>query len=497
MKVYSDRCGHLIAGLAFVFVLFSLSAPLISADLSQLLSLEFEREGEGVVMLTLELDRTTSWSTVRNTDGQLVLELWETVPASFVEVPVGAIQGVRVLSMQTQPDGPVTRLTIADAGAEYELTPAGLTLRAKFYLPSTRETDIRPELERETEGLEPPVAETGTELEPTEYQPEVEASPIDVVALPEVVAPAAQESEGFDDVEASGDSEARGTAPEPSVSPVSESSGVRPSGTPSHPYLSPLPPGPAAKVLIGVDLLPSGAGYLVRADGAIRFSAFNIIDPDRFVLDLVGLDVVTVERELAGSNVEPVTGVRVGQFTDQPVPIARVVFDLTRAAVPIVESGDFQLLIRFTDANEPRDQPLADTAMVSAEQASSAVTTVEVSPGRFQSMPAGKLASNLLNASWASSKGVGELQLQGDGGFHYGTFVLSDPDRFVIDLIGVSKVTSTESLVASGVVQKVRLGVFESEPKVITRVVFDLTQSAVPSLERSANGLTVRFQEAP
>ena len=68
--------------------------------------------------------------------------------------------------------------------------------------------------------------------------------------------------------------------------------------------------------------------------------------PPRFVVDLhgvtnrSGLGTLTAETEF-------VEKVRVAQFRQPPEAIARVVFDLKSAEVPLVETGTGELLVRF------------------------------------------------------------------------------------------------------------------------------------------------------
>ncbi len=574
-------------------VLSACSVPLFGADLSQLLSVELEQESAGIVTLTLEMDRDSSWSTVRNSEGELVIELWETVTASFVEVPTEAVHGVRVISIETKPDGPVTRLTVADGGAEYELTPSGLTLHARFHGVNTgaeatfvapepveeveptvelSDADVEPMSDRENDprdlesessevdgGMDPPPGNLDTVEARADIQPDSQpvviqfpveesvsepvlerndgqptpvldtpelrtpelrtaelptfemASPEPATDVPSAEVPVTVEESDLPVLDHAGIDEAgTGQSSRPVAFETPDtSSAVRPIGTPGNPYLAAVTGSSAAKLLLTVEPLDVVGSYRLLADGDIGYRAFALSEPHRFVIDLLGLELVADNRELSGPSAGPVERVRLGQFADSPDPVARIVFDLSQAGIPWVESGENQLVVRFdqeTGAAIAQNMgsspaPIVETVEVAEEigsAPSSVVETIpEALPGRFQSMPAGPLATQLLSASWTTEQGVSELRLVGDGGFHYGTFTLAAPDRLVIDLLGVAKSTETQGFPGSGNVAGVRIGLFESEPKPITRVVFDLNRTVAPSFERGDGLLIVRFPEDP
>lgn len=89
----------------------------------------------------------------------------------------------------------------------------------------------------------------------------------------------------------------------------------------------------------------------------------------------------------------------------------------------------------------------------------------------------------------------GLVRVVGDGEFAYATFKLSAPDRFVIDLEGVvSRAPRTLLKIDEGVVLRVRVSQFRSLPNPVARVIFDLSSPAIPTIERNAGGLLVRFR---
>ncbi|MEM7050490.1 MAG: type IV pilus secretin PilQ [Acidobacteriota bacterium] len=108
--------------------------------------------------------------------------------------------------------------------------------------------------------------------------------------------------------------------------------------------------------------------------------------------------------------------------------------------------------------------------------------------------PAGPLASRLDGVEILPSARGTAVRIAGDGEFSYSTFALSDPNRFVIDLEGVINQSATSTMVIDGVdVERVRMAQFRPDPDPVSRVVFDLTEQVVPQVERTGEGLVVRF----
>jgi type IV pilus secretin PilQ/predicted competence protein len=108
--------------------------------------------------------------------------------------------------------------------------------------------------------------------------------------------------------------------------------------------------------------------------------------------------------------------------------------------------------------------------------------------------PSGEIATALAAVERLEP---GSVRISGDGEFAYSTFVLENPERFVIDLEGVVNRSNRGTLnVDEGAVSKVRVSQFRVQPSPVARVVFDLHSPAVPSIERDGAGLVVRFGTA-
>lgn len=129
------------------------------------------------------------------------------------------------------------------------------------------------------------------------------------------------------------------------------------------------PAGPPATRLLAVGLeAQTGAQIVhVRGDGAFRYSAFLLKEPDRYVIDLEGVlvdDAAAVE--VAGDGV--VRKVRTGQFRGKPDPVARVVLDLAAPVEPVVEERITGLVIRVGEVGSGRASDASPTAEPAAAE---------------------------------------------------------------------------------------------------------------------------------
>jgi len=113
-----------------------------------------------------------------------------------------------------------------------------------------------------------------------------------------------------------------------------------------------LAPRPASSVL---DLEPLAAGeFRIAGDGEMRYTAFRLENPERFVIDVRGV----VNRTPLGSletGGPLVRSVRISQFRARPEPVTRVIFDLRAPAVPAIDRDPRGLTVRFGAAVAPAD----------------------------------------------------------------------------------------------------------------------------------------------
>ncbi len=292
-----------------LFACLVVSGPAGFADeIAQLTNIVVDESEPGIAHLRFEFDRTPSWASYRDESGALVFELANTVAATFLEIPPivgGVIQGVDI---DSDPRGPVTRVRIADGDTEHEVVPVGRTLDV-----IVRSLGQGEEMAMEVESQE---------------------------ATPETATEAAEEV---------------------------GATAIQPYGTAESPFRSPEPSGAGSEVLaIEAATAADDVAVYIRGDGTFEYSAFSLDDPSRFVLDLKGA-VVGIEERSIGIDEAGVKQVRVGQFSDSPEPIARVVFDLWSATVPWVETVADGVVVRF-GADSPEaaqvDLAVADEAEV-------------------------------------------------------------------------------------------------------------------------------------
>lgn len=271
---------------------------------AQISSIGLQDEGS-TASIEVKADRSLVWTSFRNADGDLVVELPNSEPAADVgEVaPTGGL--ISALEVERVADGgrPLTRLVVKTREpSEHELTGDGELLRLKL-LPIDDSQQVA-----------------------LAYEPVAEESPV------EPSTPAVEE--------AAAETETVGTEPE---TRVASSGAPQTFGTPDAPQVGPAPSGVAASQLLAVQVLSADAGgtqIQVVGDGELAYSTFRLQNPERFVIDLRGV-VNNSSASTMSVGSRHVEQVRVGQFKPRPDPVARVVFDLSDETVPtIVRTAD-------------------------------------------------------------------------------------------------------------------------------------------------------------
>ena len=263
------------------------------------------REGAPGVDIDLAASTPLVWTSFRNADGKVVVELPNAVPKAGLAdlAPEDGLVASLKIENGTEGSRPMTRLVIATRGeAEHSVTAEGNNLRIQL-LPVDGQ------------------AARGGKLS---FEP---------VAAPPASAPPAS-------------STAAGSQP---AAPAPDSTGGSAGlGTPDQPAVAPAPTGATATRLDGIEVLASDGGSVVRiaGDGEFPYSTFALDEPERFVIDLDG--VINNSRRptmtVAGGIVERV---RVAQFKPYPKPVSRVVFDLKGKVVPVIERTADALVVTF------------------------------------------------------------------------------------------------------------------------------------------------------
>jgi type IV pilus assembly protein PilQ len=109
------------------------------------------------------------------------------------------------------------------------------------------------------------------------------------------------------------------------------------------------------------------------------------------------------------------------------------------------------------------------------------------------SMVSGDVTS-LSNIELAESPTATTYTITPTGVVQYQEYAMSNPSRLVIDLVGVKNGVQTENLRADGrLISAVRASQFQSEPDLVTRVVFELAEGTRYKVTRKGQAIEVNF----
>lgn len=314
---------------------------------AEIRSLDLEVDEVGAVLL-LSADRSPVWTTYRDSEGHLVVELPNSAPGSAVSdlsSDVGLLAAVDVEAFEDS-ERPLTRLVLRTRGeSEHALTTDGGQLRIQL-LP------VGYDASTQVATYEPLSGES-----PSEPAPAVEES----VSAPVAVA-------DLND-------------PEPMAAPPAEAMVYF--GTPESPLDGPVPTGVPASRLRSVEVYQDAGETVVEilGDGEFAYSTFRLESPERFVVDLAGV-VNTSNRSTFGVDAAVLDQVRVGQFKPQPEPVSRVVFDLSDFHPPRMQQLANGLRVSFGSspvavASEP--EPVA-AVLAEIEETPPPVEEIAVPP---------------------------------------------------------------------------------------------------------------------
>jgi type IV pilus assembly protein PilQ len=303
------------------------------------------REGAPEVFVDLESNAPLVWTSFRNADGKVVVELPNAVPAAGVADLLPADGLVSALKVERNEEGsrPLTRLVIETRQeVEHSVTADGLKLQVQLMPIESEPAEARGALAFE------PLAEE-------QVQPAEPAAPSRAEA-----APAASASLGG-------------------------------GGTPDRPAVAPAPSGVAATRLDVIEVLASEGGAVVRiaGDGEFPYSTFALNEPERFVIDLEGVINRSPRTALSvdGSVVERI---RVAQFKPLPKPVSRVVFDLKNGTTPVIERTGDSLVVSFPSspgAPAPAAKPVAMRPVAPAADVAAAQRPPREEPIESEDVP--------------------------------------------------------------------------------------------------------------
>lgn len=259
------------------------------------------REGAPEVFIDLEASAPLVWTSFRNSDGQVVVELPNAVPRAGLS-GLNPEEGlVSSLAVENGMEGsrPMTRLVIGTRHeVEHAVSADANRLQIRLQPVETAQA----------------ASGSGLTFEPLANEPDRPAD-----------APAAT---------------TQAAAPRATGS----------AGTPDQPASGPAPAGSAATRIEGIEVLTSDGGAVIRiaGDGEFPYSTFALEAPSRFVIDLDGV-INRSPRATMTVDGGVVERVRVAQFKPR---VSRVVFDLRSAVVPVIERTADALVVSFPAAGE-------------------------------------------------------------------------------------------------------------------------------------------------
>ncbi len=150
---------------------------------------------------------------------------------------------------------------------------------------------------------------------------------------------------------------------------------------PVHVERGPVPVGTAARILLAVEAKGSDSdtAVLLKADGALMQEHFELKNPPRLVIDLLGVVDKTSTKSLQiGSGF--LSRVRVAQFATRPRPVARVVLDMSSPRPYAIVPTEGGLVVDFSEAavrHAQENAPARDTAQTVAPLAAETPATTD------------------------------------------------------------------------------------------------------------------------
>lgn len=323
------------------------------------------REGAPGMQLEVATNGVPIWTTYRDSEGDLVVELSNALPEDAV-VGLSPAEGLlEAVDVQVEQDSehPLTRLVIRTRSeAEHSVVADGTSLRIDLVPVVTAETDYW-QVE--------PVPEPAVEQETAE------------TAIPEV---------------------ADREVAEPPAMPMEPVPG--PSGEPAG--------GVVASQLEDVEVDTDGGETVVRilGDGEFYYSTLTLGAPDRFVVDLIGVVNLAPSSSIPVEN-EVVERIRIAQYKPYPEPVSRVVVDLRGSSAARVVGRPDGLAVSFDGsavaaaavaepaAVEPRTTEQTPAASVLADASDDdavAKTPVEAEETGMGADEAGSVGSHELSS---------------------------------------------------------------------------------------------------
>jgi len=223
-----------------------------------------------------------------------------------------------------------------------------------------------------------------------------------------------------------------------------------------------------------------GARIVVSADAPLLYTSYEP-RPDLLVLDMPGVRLADGFKapEASGDLVDSVEAETIEELGKT---LTRISVSHRPGLKSEVRSVNRGLAVAF----EPPREAVAEAAPVPASPP--VVTETIPPPGLARAEVAHALEE--VTAEPAGDRVA--VWLLADGNLTAKDFVLANPPRVVLDLLGVKNSVRRRVLpVAGGLVTRVRVSQFQSAPEQVTRIVLDLARPAPYTIHRNGERLSV------
>jgi type IV pilus assembly protein PilQ len=229
-----------------------------------------------------------------------------------------------------------------------------------------------------------------------------------------------------------------------------------------------------------VNVVGDGDRVLIGTSGQVKYTVFKLSDPSRLIIDMPGTDLskVTSPMQVGNDYLGEITAMTYGDDKD----IGRIVIALNDNIDHEVKTGDNSILVSLTKLTG--EQPAG--AIIGASSETVTEVALETAPeaqaeseaASSEEPAAAKPASKVLKVSSSKEDGNTVIRIATDGlASRYNSFVLSDPARIVVDVLGVSNSTGKDALKLQGsYVKGVRIGSYADK----ARLVFDGSVKKLP-----------------
>lgn len=230
-------------------------------------------------------------------------------------------------------------------------------------------------------------------------------------------------------------------------------------------------------LLKGVTKTVENGNLVIQFEGTSPIVNYTFYDypPDKFVIDIPDIDISAVEKTLN------INTLGVGSIKLEPIsnskdkPLVQVEIEKTSLSKCLVTAEGNSLFVKVVveegkgSDTQVREQAKFSESEVLSEAPGKNVEQTSIIPVEEKLEPA-KILKGLKILDEGKS-----VKIVTDGAVEYKYFVLKNPERFVIDLKGVSKSIVPSKVEGMGIIAQVRTNLFKADPPVM-RVVLDLTQ---------------------